>query len=67
MTDPQGQAATVPDDDYDYDDYAEPAPCWRCDEGVVVTCPDDLCRGQGSCMHGDGEIVCPECHGEEWL
>jgi hypothetical protein len=30
--------------------------------GVIITCPDDLC--QDGCIHGDGEIICPECKGE---
>lgn len=33
-------------------------------EGFVVVCIDDLCRGAGECMHGDGEAPCPECGGE---
>lgn len=32
--------------------------------GIIVTCCDDLCRGAGECMHGDGEATCPVCHGE---
>lgn len=39
--------------------------CNRCfGEGFIVVCVDDMCRGAGECMHGDGEIVCPDCHGE---
>jgi len=35
--------------------------CPRCQgAGVILICPDDICRGAGECMHGDGEIVCPE-------
>lgn len=37
--------------------------CWG--EGFIVTCVDDMCRGVGECMHGDGEIVCPECGGDD--
>lgn len=33
-------------------------------EGFIVTCIDDMCRGAGECMHGDGEDVCPDCDGE---
>lgn len=33
-------------------------------EGKIVTCCDDLCVGAGECMHGDGESICPECHGK---
>lgn len=28
-----------------------------------MTCPDDLCRGSETCIHGDGNAVCPECSG----
>lgn len=43
----------------------EPVTCWKCGgDGFVVTCWDDLCRGQGHCMHGDGEAMCSECRGE---
>ena len=53
------------DDDggYPYDD--EDPYCHRCDnKGTIIVCVDDLCRGAGECMHGDGEIVCPDCKGE---
>jgi len=30
---------------------------------AVVVCCDDLCHGQGWCMHGDGEVMCPHCNG----
>ncbi len=53
-------------DDWEYfddDDY-----CQRCDgEGFILVCWDDICQGQGYCMHGDGEIICPECHGRNAL
>lgn len=32
--------------------------------GFLVTCCDDICRNMGECIHGDGESVCPTCHGE---
>jgi hypothetical protein len=32
-------------------------------EGFIVVCIDDMCRGAGECMHGDGEIPCPQCGG----
>jgi len=45
-----------PDDDDAY--------CYRCDNtGWIMICPDDMCRGAGECMHGDGMIVCPDCKG----
>lgn len=36
--------------------------CWG--EGYIVTCIDDICVGSGHCIHGDGEMICPDCHGE---
>jgi len=51
-------------DDADYyngefDDY-----CTRCDDsGFILVCPDDMCRGMGECIHGDGTVVCPNCKG----
>ncbi len=39
--------------------------CHRCHgEGFILTCIDDICRGAGECMHGDGEDVCPVCNGD---
>lgn len=60
-----------PDDDDDgayLGDYRDPVTCWGCGgEGSVVRCMDDLCHGQGYCMHGDGNARCRECGGEGWL
>jgi hypothetical protein len=40
--------------------------CNTCDgSGFVLTCIDDMCRGAGWCIHGDGEDVCPECGGDD--
>ena len=40
--------------------YDEPHPDCRCDgSGIIITCPDDLCRGAGHCIHGDGMKLCP--------
>lgn len=45
----------------DWDDEG----CYRCGgKGYIVTCIDDLCRGQDECIHGDGEQPCPACCGE---
>jgi hypothetical protein len=33
-------------------------------QGWTVTCIDDMCRGAGECMHGDGETTCRYCGGE---
>ena len=50
------------DDEYDYD---WPPICLRCGgDGTILFCPDDMCRGLGECMHGDGEMDCPDCQGE---
>ncbi len=50
------------DDFYDSAYYADG--CQRCGgEGFIVICPDDMCRGAGECMHGDGEAPCPDCGG----
>lgn len=52
------------DDDFEpYDIYASEG-CQRCGgAGYIVTCIDDMCRGCGECMHGDGETACPDCGG----
>ena len=47
-------------DDDVFDDEGVPAYCDLCDgSGVIVICVDDMCRGAGECMHGDGEQLCP--------
>ncbi|MFW6217430.1 MAG: hypothetical protein ACOC4K_00395 [Verrucomicrobiota bacterium] len=52
------------DDLVDEWDAFETDVCDRCaGDGTVVTCCDDLCHGQGWCMHGDGESICPVCQG----
>jgi|GEM_PF-3903583 len=48
----------------DWDDEYE-CGCQRCGgEGFIIICCDDMCIGAGECIHGDGEIICPDCHGE---
>lgn len=48
---------------YDTDDDFDTT-CQRCDgEGEILICLDDLCRGQGYCIHGDGYATCPNCKG----
>lgn len=45
------------------DDF-EDTVCNQCDgSGEIMVCCDDICHGQGFCMHGDGEAVCPACKG----
>ncbi len=48
------------------DDYeGEDRYCYRCNNmGTIVVCVDDICHGLGYCIHGDGEITCPDCNGE---
>lgn len=48
---------------FDDEDCDEGFDCPYCDEGILLVCFDDLCRGQGWCMHGDGEVMCPDCNG----
>lgn len=53
---------------WEEDDDYWPDGCGGCNtcggEGFIVVCIDDMCRGAGECMHGDGEIPCPDCGGE---
>jgi hypothetical protein len=60
------EALSADDEDNYYDeDYHEPSTCWKCGgEGFQIVCMDDLCHGQGYCMHGDGHISCSACGGE---
>lgn len=52
------------DDHYEY----ERITCWKCGgNGVLITCMDDMCVGGDHCIHGDGEIMCPECEGDGYL
>lgn len=50
------------DDPEDY--YSDSEYCPNCDgKGYIIVCIDDLCRASEECMHGDGEIICPQCYG----
>lgn len=50
--------------DLDDGEFHEPATCWNCGgSGSLVACMDDLCRGSGTCMHGDNRM-CTTCKGE---
>lgn len=45
--------------------FKDDGDCESCGgRGYVVICIDDLCQGARECMHGDGVIACPTCHGE---
>ena len=47
--------------------FGELVTCWSCGgEGNEILCCDDLCNGQGWCMHGDN-YACRECGGEGYL
>lgn len=50
------------DDRYDgWDD--DDGDCPECGgTGWINDCCDDMCQGQGWCMHGDGDRPCPECN-----
>jgi hypothetical protein len=54
--------------DFDEDEDPDFEPEYGCNtcmgSGFIVVCINDMCRGAGECLHGDGEIVCPECNGE---
>ena len=57
-----GSASEPPYGEYDEHD-GEGEGCYQCGgAGYIVTCIDDLCRGAGECMHGDGESPCPNCN-----
>jgi hypothetical protein len=49
------------DDEFDPDGFDGDG-CYLCGgKGYIVTCIDDICRGQDQCIHGDGEDPCPNC------
>lgn len=48
--------ATGPDNDDDYDD--SDIGCVNCEEGFVMCCVDDLCRGAGWCLSGKNDKSC---------
>lgn len=53
------------DEDEDPDFEPDCIGCSRCGgAGTIIVCIDDMCQGAGECIHGDGEIVCPECGGD---
>ncbi len=64
---PRTDAKAGQDDEGQDDDLHEffGGACQRCNgEGLIVICPDDLCRADDWCMHGDGMATCPDCGGE---
>jgi hypothetical protein len=51
------------DDESPHEIDGESDGCYRCGgRHWEVVCCDDLCRGSGECMHGDGMAPCPECN-----
>ena len=52
------------DDEMDYEPSDE-GECPECGgRGFIQNCPDDLCQGEGGCIHGVGDECCPECGDE---
>lgn len=49
----------------EHEDDEDDGCCERCNgEGQILICIDDMCRGAGECMHGDGYAQCPNCKGQ---
>lgn len=42
--------------------------CYTCyGRGFIVNCVDDICHGSDDgCIHGDGNVDCPDCDRREW-
>lgn len=48
----------------DWDETSSDDCCPTClGTGFICECPDDICQGRGECMHGDGDVECPDCCG----
>ena len=46
-------------DDHWHDHDDEDHVCTRCQgEGVIMVCPDDLCRNSGQCALGETDLSC---------
>ena len=56
---------TIEPDEEMWDEESDgPRTCPNCHgEGEYVICVDDLCRGAGECIHGDGMQFCRVCAG----
>ena len=55
--------STTMNDPDEWEAFGPPV-CQRCDgEGEIMVCIDDICRGIGECIHGDGYATCPNCKG----
>jgi hypothetical protein len=55
--------AELMEPDCDYDPGYDDGGCYNCGgSGWIVVCIDDMCRGAGECIHGDGEACCPVCN-----
>ena len=56
------------DDFYDATDpMAYEGECNQCEDGMILVCPDDLCRGDGGCYNYRKVgcyKVCTNCKGE---
>jgi len=52
------------DDEPEYYDQDDDYCCPTCNGlGYIITCCDDICANSDRCIHGDGEEMCPDCHG----
>lgn len=61
MDDRSDGLVVPPANDGDFcDDFDVCPECYG--EGWKVVCWDDICVGQGWCMHGDGDAPCPVCN-----
>ena len=52
-----------------YDDFEDNfdggSGCYACGgSGWFVDCIDDMCHGQGECIHGDPPRACPNCNAD---
>ncbi len=55
-------------DEEEMDDWCDILTCSTCSgKGIVLVCVDDVCRGRGECIHGDGMGFCPDCGGDGWI
>ena len=60
---PEETHAIENSEDYFDEEYESERYCWACGgRGWKITCPDDLCHGEGECIHGDPPTPCRECN-----
>lgn len=62
-TTPEGLTCEDGFDLDEYDDELGSRYCYECGgRGWIIRCPDDLCHGQGECIHGDPPRRCWVCN-----